>query len=867
MFDTRRHLLQGLFAVALLLLAGGWYLGRSDIDRELTHLYAQETLNVGLGVGAVNGKLDDIAGDLTFLSSFSGLRDALDQTNSANLGSLEETFVQFSRSKGVYDQLRWIDETGMERVRVDFQNGDAVRIPRDKLQQKGQRYFFTDSFKLAPGEIFISPLDLNIEQNKIEEPIKPMVRIATPVVDSRGVKRGIVILNYFGRLILDSFAVATTGIGDHVMLLNGEGYWLKSSKPVEEWGFMFKKPELALAVRAPEAWQRIRGADSGQVKLADGTWTWKTVYPLVAGSKSSTGATEAFVPSKGGVDAKQYVWKSVAHLSAADLDAVSRRVWIKVVLVEMTLLGIIGAIGWKLGISITERKRVLETLRESEERHRMLADNAADVIWTMNLAGQFTYVSPSVERLRGYTPSEVMRQTLRESLTPGSAEIAQKGLMEGFEAIQKGEPFPCFKGQLEQPCKDGSTVWTEVATTGMTNSDGRFIGILGVTRDISERKKAEEEKHKLQAQLQQSQKMEGLGTLAGGVAHDMNNVLGAILGLASAHIGTQPYGSPVHKALDTICKAAERGGKMVKSLLSFARQTTVENLKVDLNVILRDQISLLERTTLGKVRLEIDLEATLRPTLGDASALSHAFMNICVNAVDAMPENGTLTLRTRNINNDWIEVEVEDNGIGMPKEVLEKAMEPFFTTKETGKGTGLGLSMVFSTVKAHRGHMAIESEPGLGTRVRLRFPAFEQEVPVQSTAPAAPETTLATQGSLKVLLIDDDDLILSSVPMILEVLGHTAVKTAQSGENALAKLQEGFDPDFVIMDMNMPGLGGIGTLPRLRALRPEVPVLLATGRVDQTALTLASAHPGVTLLPKPYGLRELQKHLETIGLG
>ncbi|MBK8792517.1 MAG: PAS domain S-box protein [Holophaga sp.] len=275
--------------------------------------------------------------------------------------------------------------------------------------------------------------------------------------------------------------------------------------------------------------------------------------------------------------------------------------------------------------------------------------------------------------------------------------------------------------------RDGTVLWIKANAKVLRDQKGNPVRMVGINRDITERKEAEQEKAKLQAQLQQSQKMESLGTLAGGVAHDMNNVLGAILGLASAHIGSQPYGSPLHQALDTICKATERGGKMVKSLLSFARQSPAENNKLDMNAILKEQVALLERTTLAKVRLQIDLETDLRPIMGDASALTHAFMNLCVNAVDAMPENGTLTLHTRNVDNDWIEVVVEDNGVGMPKEVLEKAMEPFFTTKETGKGTGLGLSMVFSTVKAHRGQMAIESEPSQGTRVMLRFPACEQD--------------------------------------------------------------------------------------------------------------------------------------------
>jgi len=407
--------------------------------------------------------------------------------------------------------------------------------------------------------------------------------------------------------------------------------------------------------------------------------------------------------------------------------------------------------------------------------------------------------------------------------------------------------------------------WYECRDTAITWPDKRIVR-LEIAIDITERKEAEEHQRLLESRLQHSTKMDSLGTLAGGVAHDMNNVLGAILGLASAHIGTQPTGSPLHRALDTICKATERGGKMVKSLLSFARQSPAEERELDMNAILLEQISLLERTTLEKVHLETDLEAELRPILGDASALAHAFMNLCVNAVDAMPANGTLILHSRNVDNDWIEVIVEDNGTGMPMEVLEKATEPFFTTKEIGKGTGLGLSMVFSTVKAHGGQMAIESEPGQGTRVMMRFPACEQEAPAQVEPPVA-EPTVTLHRILKVLLIDDDDLIQSSVQAILEVLGHTALNTAQSGEAALTMLEHGLEVDLVILDMNMPGLGGIGTLPRLRALRPEVPVLLATGRVDQTALTLALAHPGVTLLSKPFGLSELQKHLETNRMG
>ena len=372
---------------------------------------------------------------------------------------------------------------------------------------------------------------------------------------------------------------------------------------------------------------------------------------------------------------------------------------------------------------------------------------------------------------------------------------------------------------------------------------------------------ATEEHRKLEAQISRAQKMESLGILAGGVAHDMNNVLGAILGLASANLPDQPEESRTHRALETIVKAAERGGKMVQRLLSFARESPAEELELDLNGILRDEVRLLERTTLARVCLELDLEPDLRLIRGDASALAHSFMNLCINAVDAMPEGGTLTLRTRNKAEGWIEILVADNGSGMTPEVLERAIDPYFTTKAQGKGTGLGLPMVYTTVKAHHGELLIQSEPGQGTQVRVQFPAIEPTTASKALSKDRP-IGLA-KDSLKVLLVDDDELIRTTFMMLLEVLGHEA-STAARGEMALEMLATQAQPDVVILDMNMPGLGGQGTLPRLRSLCPTLPVLLATGRVDQTALDLVAAHPGVTLLSKPFSLAELQQYLEVV---
>ena len=410
---------------------------------------------------------------------------------------------------------------------------------------------------------------------------------------------------------------------------------------------------------------------------------------------------------------------------------------------------------------------------------------------------------------------------------------------------------------------DGTTVWVHMTLVPMRGDEVAHRH-LAMIEDITEKKHAEARQLLLQAQFEQAQKMESLGSLAGGVAHDMNNVLAAILGMAELGMDPEAGSDRVRKSFDTIVKASLRGGALVKGLLRFARQSpAIEASEIlNLNDLLREQVSLLERTTLAKVRLCLDLASDLRPIVGDSSALTHAIMNLCVNAVDANRENGTLTLRTRNLADAWTEILVEDTGSGMTKEVLEKALEPFFTTKGVGKGTGLGLSMVYSTVKAHGGLLEIQSEPNQGTRVWMRFPACD--VTAQATEPGAEPRSDSPQARLSVLLVDDDELSQGSVQATLEAMGH-GVTLASSGEEALAQLQAGYQPDVVILDMHMPGLGGAGTLPRLRALCPTQPVLVITGRVDQAVLDLVNAQPFVTLLSKPFRMKELQQYLETLG--
>ena len=505
------------------------------------------------------------------------------------------------------------------------------------------------------------------------------------------------------------------------------------------------------------------------------------------------------------------------------------------------------------GVDITERRAAEQALRENEEKLRVIFEASDAGIILVSGQGVITFANQGMADLFGITIQEVVGTTYPSHLHDSEKQTGDLRM----RMIITGE-IQSVSVERKYLRSDGSTFWGHLSGRRLENPDGSLNTLIGIITDVTKRREAEEQQQFLQAQLHQAQKLESLGSLAGGMAHDMNNVLAAVLGLASAHIEDQPPGSPTEKAFETIIKAAERGGNMLKSLLNFARQSSVEEQDVDLNGLLQEEVRLLEHTTLSRVRLVMDLDPGLKLIRGDAGALTHAFMNVCVNAVDAMSGDGTLTLRTRNLGPDRIEVQAQDTGTGMPKEILGKALDPFFTTKEVGKGTGLGLSIVYSTVKNHHGEMELQSEPGKGTCVIMRFPALE--VPSQPTEAYGATGSLSRMGSLDVLLVDDDELIQSSMQGMLQRLGHR-VTLARRGEEALALLAAGLNPEVVILDVNMPGLGGAGTLPRLRALRPSLPVLLATGRADQTAQDLVQGHPFVTLLSKPFGMKELQAQL------
>ncbi|NWJ42379.1 MAG: DUF3365 domain-containing protein [Geothrix sp.] len=518
------------------------------------------------------------------------------------------------------------------------------------------------------------------------------------------------------------------------------------------------------------------------------------------------------------------------------------------------LMGGLGILAWvrRLVHASRDQLRMMKEMEDGSNRfHQLFQSSPAPMIIHRN--GRFTDVNLAAARLLDADdPSQLIGLEILSFIHPQYRYLVSERI---HTVEQNEETVPAIEEVFLT--YRGREVWVEVQTAYIDLPGGPAI--LVFAQDLSERRRAEEERRKMEAEIQHAQKLESLGSLAGGIAHDMNNVLGAILGMATLLQLKREGDEALLKSLRTIENAASRGRDLVKGLTDFARKGLQQAQRLDLNTLLREELDLLVRTSRQRFTFEVELDETLPPIMGERSSLGSAFMNLAVNAFDSMPRGGTFRVRTFQ-EGDQVCLEVADTGEGIPADILSRVTDPFFTTKPQGRGTGLGLAMVYGTVKAHGGSLDIQSEVGKGTRIRLHLPAL-----VTRTLSGEPEDLPVAHPDhpLRILLVDDDELIRDILPPMLEQLGHR-VETTSSGLEAVRRLGAGLEVDLVILDHNMPGMTGAETLPRIFQLRPAVRVLIATGFLDTDLKILLADFPSVSTLQKPFSVVELRKMLQAI---
>jgi PAS domain S-box-containing protein len=566
----------------------------------------------------------------------------------------------------------------------------------------------------------------------------------------------------------------------------------------------------------------------------------------------------------GGKQMLYCVWRDLTEQKAAERELDSHREHLEELVAERT--NELESANLELKREIKDRERTENALRRSEERYRILFSSISDFIYTHDLDGKILTINPLAAKSLGYEPEELQGRNLAEFMPPHLRDTIKSEFIP--KILENGHS----EGVLTLHDNNGQTRYLDYRSVLMRDMSSEPY-VSGSGRDVTEKMLAERERTAIQEQLQQAQKMEAVGTLASGVAHDFNNVLQGITGYVELLARSDNLNTKEQGYLSEVLRSSERASQMVKHLLTFSSKAPLALSNLDLNVEIRHVVGLLMRTIPKMVTIEFQAGQDLNPVKGDAAQIEQLILNLGINARDAMPEGGKLFFETSNVELDesyrqthfgvkpgsYVLLSVTDNGMGMDKETQKHMYEPFYTTKAKGKGTGLGLATVFGIVKGHQGFINCYSEPGLGTTFNIYLP---------TAAPAAKLDQAKTgpdlerlQGSETILLVDDEEPIRTLGSNFLSQFGYLVI-TANSGEKALEIFRD--TPlifDLVIMDLGMPGMGGKKCLEQLKKLDPELKVVISSGYLLESAELEAQADGFIN---KPYHLRDMALKVRSI---
>jgi PAS domain S-box-containing protein len=516
----------------------------------------------------------------------------------------------------------------------------------------------------------------------------------------------------------------------------------------------------------------------------------------------------------------------------------------------------------KITRDLSERRVAEETLRRSDEQFRLLVQSVTDyAIYMLSPDGIVTNWNAGAERIKGYTAGEIVGKHFSQFYTP--EDRAQGGPERALEIAARVGRFESEGWRLR---KDGTRFWSHVVIDRIRDDEGVLRGFTKITRDNTERKATQEALERAREALFQSQKMDAIGQLTGGVAHDFNNLLMAVLGSLELLRKRLPGDPQMQRLLDNAIMGAKRGATLTQRMLSFARRQELDAHPIDLIQLVQGMAEMLRSTLGADAEIQTRFPLSLSLVMADENQLELALLNLCVNARDAMKKGGQIVISAREERLDaegasglpagrYVCLAVRDSGEGMSGETLAHATEPFFTTKGIGKGTGLGLSMVHGMAEQMGGRLILNSKLGEGTTAEIWLPAFGGTAEKSMTQPSA-DVAASPGHALRVLAVDDDRLVLFNTTAMLEDLGHTVVE-AFCGEEALELLREQTF-DLVITDQAMPRMTGVQLMQAIHAERPGLPVIIATGYAEMPGDIRASK------LSKPFTEKELARALKAV---
>jgi PAS domain S-box-containing protein len=518
----------------------------------------------------------------------------------------------------------------------------------------------------------------------------------------------------------------------------------------------------------------------------------------------------------------------------------------------------------KITRDLTERKAAEDELRRSQEQFRLMVQGVTDyAIYMLDNNGLVSSWNLGAQRIKGYAPEEIIGHHFSQFYTDvdRNAGEPQRAL-----AIAKREGR--FEKEGRRVRKDGSLFWAHVIIDAIRDDAGALIGFAKITRDITERREAQEKLEQTREALLQSQKMEAIGQLTGGIAHDFNNLLMAVLGSLELMRKRLPDDARLRSLLENAVEGARRGAMLTNRLLAFARRQELKLETIDIPELVRGMTELLRRSLGPDVHIETRFPLAALPVRADSNQLEMAVLNLAVNARDAMSDGGQIVIAAREEvvsgpkghglkPGRYIALSIHDTGSGMDEATLKRAMEPFFTTKGLGKGTGLGLSMVHGFAEQSGGRFTLWSKVGEGTKAELWLPMAAAD-PARTSHSQRPPVEISNRGTLKVVAVDDDPIVLINTVAMLEDLGHVTF-SASSGKQALEILRREEHVDVVVTDQAMPHMSGVQLAQAIAKDWPDISVVLATGYAE-----LKERAGDLQRLSKPFTQNDLAAELARI---
>jgi PAS domain S-box-containing protein len=799
-------------------------------------------------------------------------------------------FVAELTAKPLITQFRVIgvEDGGRELLRVDRSGpAGAIRVvPDAELQAKEERPYFRAAVRLPDGQVHVSEVELNQDGGAIETPHMPVLRAATPIYTPERRPFGIVIINLDLRPVLDEVRQARAD--GSVFLVNARGDYLVHPDRTREFGFEFGRPsrlqddfaELAGAATTSRWDPRIL-ADRTGAQFGIGVATaWLAQGPRVA---AIVAVPEAVIlsPNRAVRDASLIAGTLaalVAILVAIALARTMTRPLVQIteaverftpgepIAVPTAAAGEVGVLARAFAQMSATVAENTATIRRNAEIFDLIMGSMVDMVVLFDPGGTVVYANPAARARFGERAQAGARFTIAvipafeaDGITPVARETAP-----GRRAM-RGENIDDM--ELVLAPAGAERVHLVISARPIRGDDGVPSGVILVARDVTQVRAAAR-------QLRQSQRLDAIGQLTGGVAHDFNNILTVITGtieLLAEAVADNPRLATYARMID---EASMRGAELTRQLLAFARRQPLQPVETDVNALVTDAGGLL-RPTLGEhIEIESMLEDDAWPALIDPSQLTTALLNLAVNARDAMPNGGKLTLETSNVVLDeayaaanpgaqpgeYVMIAVSDTGTGIPAAIIDQVFEPFFTTKQPGKGTGLGLSMVYGFVKQSGGHIKVYSEDGHGTSLKLYLPRSTAHAAAERPAPIL----VPVGGSETILVVEDDAMVRAHVITQLESLGYRTLQ-AGDGPEALALIDAGAAFDLLFTDVIMPGgINGRQLADAATQRRPGLKVLYTSGYTENAIVHHGRLDPGVALLNKPYRKADLARKVREV---